>query len=157
VDRSPQCENLLYIQPSRACPAPARLAALIVHATAVGKLPRQQKAGETRPRETRRTTGRPLALPRQRTAAAAEAHPGAARRTDWAPHPAHGTSQGRMPCTDPRPTVGLSAPISNRLAIRHRRDDKRPDYDPAFLGWLFWWYLATIELTDRILGRQAEI
>ena len=25
----------------------------------------------------------------------------------------------------------------------------------AFLDWVFWWYLATIELTDRILARQA--
>jgi hypothetical protein len=46
--------------------------------------------------------------------------------------------------------------IANQFAIRHRRDDQRPDYDPAFLDWLFWWYLATIELTDRILERQAD-
>jgi hypothetical protein len=45
--------------------------------------------------------------------------------------------------------------IANQFAIRHRRDDQRPDYDPAFLDWIFWWYLATIELTDRILERQA--
>jgi hypothetical protein len=44
--------------------------------------------------------------------------------------------------------------IANQFAIRHRRDDQRPDYDPAFLDWVFWWYLATIELTDRILERQ---
>jgi hypothetical protein len=44
--------------------------------------------------------------------------------------------------------------IANQFAIRHRRDDQRPDYDPAFLDWVFWWYLATIELTDRILDRQ---
>ena len=44
--------------------------------------------------------------------------------------------------------------IANQFAIRHRRDDQRPDYDPAFLDWLFWWYLATIELTDRILERR---
>jgi hypothetical protein len=26
--------------------------------------------------------------------------------------------------------------------------------DPAFLEWIFWWYLATIELTDQIIARQ---
>jgi hypothetical protein len=45
--------------------------------------------------------------------------------------------------------------IANGFAIRHRRDNERADYDPAFLDWLFWWYLATIELTDRIIERQA--
>jgi hypothetical protein len=44
--------------------------------------------------------------------------------------------------------------IANQFAIRHRRDDQRPNYDPAFLDWLFWWYLATIDLTDRILERR---
>jgi hypothetical protein len=44
--------------------------------------------------------------------------------------------------------------IANQFAIRHRRDDQRPNYDPAFLDWLFWWYLATIELTDRILEQR---
>lgn len=43
--------------------------------------------------------------------------------------------------------------IANQFAIRHRRDDQRPNYDPAFLDWLFWWYLATIELTDHLLAR----
>jgi hypothetical protein len=44
--------------------------------------------------------------------------------------------------------------IANKFAVRHRRADQRTDYDPAFLDWLFWWYLATIELTDRILARD---
>lgn len=34
---------------------------------------------------------------------------------------------------------------------KHRQQG---DYDPAFLDWIFWWYLAAIELTDRILARQ---
>jgi hypothetical protein len=45
--------------------------------------------------------------------------------------------------------------IANGFAVRHRKDNQRTDYDPVFLDWLFWWYLATIELTDRILARQA--
>lgn len=44
--------------------------------------------------------------------------------------------------------------IANNFAIRHRRDGQRADYDPAFLDWVFWWYLATIELTDCILARE---
>jgi hypothetical protein len=44
--------------------------------------------------------------------------------------------------------------IANNFAIRHQRDDQKPDYDPIFLDWVFWWYLATIELTDRVLSRD---
>ncbi len=40
--------------------------------------------------------------------------------------------------------------IANNFSIRHQNQSQRNDYDPAFLDWVFWWYLATIELTDRI-------
>jgi hypothetical protein len=43
--------------------------------------------------------------------------------------------------------------IANRFAVRHRNNAQQADYDPVFLDWVFWWYLATIELTDRILAR----
>lgn len=46
--------------------------------------------------------------------------------------------------------------IANEFAIRHQRRGQQGDYDPAFLDWVFWWYLATIELTDQILARQAS-
>ncbi len=46
--------------------------------------------------------------------------------------------------------------IANRFGIRHQRADQRADYDPAFLDWLFWWYLATVELTDQLLARPAQ-
>jgi hypothetical protein len=45
--------------------------------------------------------------------------------------------------------------IANQFAIRHQNEQQRADYDPVFLDWVFWWYLATIDLTDRILDRQA--
>ncbi|MGH9262578.1 MAG: hypothetical protein ACRD08_22195, partial [Acidimicrobiales bacterium] len=45
--------------------------------------------------------------------------------------------------------------IANQFAIRHHNGQQKADYDPVFLDWVFWWYLATIELTDRILDRQA--
>jgi hypothetical protein len=44
--------------------------------------------------------------------------------------------------------------IANQFDVRHRRADQRPDYDDAYLDWIFWWYLATVELTNRLLARQ---
>lgn len=46
--------------------------------------------------------------------------------------------------------------IANGFDIRHRDKSQQSDYDPVFLDWLFWWYLATVELTDRLLGRQGH-
>jgi hypothetical protein len=43
--------------------------------------------------------------------------------------------------------------IANEFAIRHETERQKADYDPAFLDWMFWWYLATVELTDRLLAR----
>ncbi|MGH3365937.1 MAG: hypothetical protein ACRDOY_01900, partial [Nocardioidaceae bacterium] len=45
--------------------------------------------------------------------------------------------------------------IANEFAIRHQRRGQQSDYDSAFLDWIVWWYLATIELTDRLLARQS--
>jgi hypothetical protein len=45
--------------------------------------------------------------------------------------------------------------IANRFDLRHSNADQHTDYDPAFFDWVFWWYLATIELTDRLLARQG--
>lgn len=44
--------------------------------------------------------------------------------------------------------------IANQFSIRHQRADQRTDYDDAYLDWLFWWCLATVELTDRLLARS---
>jgi hypothetical protein len=46
--------------------------------------------------------------------------------------------------------------IANQFAIRHQNDGQHPDYDPVFRDWIFWWYLATIELTDRLIERAGE-
>jgi hypothetical protein len=46
--------------------------------------------------------------------------------------------------------------IANAFEIRHINESQKGDYDPAFLDWVFWWYLATIELTDRLLARQMD-
>lgn len=45
--------------------------------------------------------------------------------------------------------------IANQFDVRHRRADQHPDYDDAYLDWVFWWYLGTVELTDRLIARQA--
>lgn len=45
--------------------------------------------------------------------------------------------------------------IANKFAIRHERADQMGDYDAAFLDWIFWWYLATIELSDHLLDRDS--
>ena len=45
--------------------------------------------------------------------------------------------------------------IANKFAIRHQDTKQRTDYDPMFLDWIFWCYLFTIELSDRLLARQA--
>lgn len=45
--------------------------------------------------------------------------------------------------------------IANQFDLRHREADQHSDYDDAYLDWLFWWYLATVDLTNRLLARQA--
>ena len=45
--------------------------------------------------------------------------------------------------------------IANSYDLRHRGASQRADYDTVFLDWVFWWYLATVELTDRLLARQS--
>jgi hypothetical protein len=44
--------------------------------------------------------------------------------------------------------------IANKFDIRHRGADQHADYDEAYLDWVFWWYLATVELTDRLQAGQ---
>ena len=46
--------------------------------------------------------------------------------------------------------------IANKFAIRHQNSQQLSDYDSVFLDWVFWWYLGTVELTNRIIGRQES-
>ncbi len=55
-----------------------------------------------------------------------------------------------------RKDAGALFQIANEFDLRHRRAPshgkaQREDYDEAFLDWVFWWYLGTVELTDRLL------
>lgn len=45
--------------------------------------------------------------------------------------------------------------IANEFDLRHRRADQRDDYADAYLDWIFWWYLGTLELTNQLLLRPA--
>lgn len=53
-----------------------------------------------------------------------------------------------------KPDEGALFEIANRYALRHRRADQRGDYDPVFLDWIFWWFLATVELTNRLIAAR---
>ncbi len=44
--------------------------------------------------------------------------------------------------------------IANGFAIRHQDAKQLGAYDAMFLDWVFWYYLATVELTDRLLVRR---
>ena len=54
-----------------------------------------------------------------------------------------------------RDDEGALFQIANKFAIRHQDTKQRTDYDPMFLDWIFWCYLSTIELSDRLLARQV--
>lgn len=48
---------------------------------------------------------------------------------------------------------GMLFQIANQFAIRHNRADQHDDYADDYLDWLFWTYLATIELMRRLAAR----
>ncbi|HWL41565.1 MAG TPA: hypothetical protein VNQ73_01380 [Ilumatobacter sp.] len=45
--------------------------------------------------------------------------------------------------------------IANQFDLRHRKADQMADYGDEYLDWLFHWYLATIDLIDRIRAKGA--
>jgi hypothetical protein len=45
--------------------------------------------------------------------------------------------------------------IANEFDIRHHRRGQHDDYTEDVLDWIFWWYLATVELTNRLLAQRA--
>ncbi|USX56463.1 hypothetical protein [Lentzea sp. HUAS12] len=46
--------------------------------------------------------------------------------------------------------------IANRFDIRHQNEVQKSDYDEIFLDWIYWWYLATIELADKLAARGSS-
>lgn len=48
--------------------------------------------------------------------------------------------------------------LANEFGVRHQNANQRTDYDEQlYLEWIFYWYLATINLTDRIISGQADM
>lgn len=56
-----------------------------------------------------------------------------------------------------RPDEGALFEIANRYDLRHRNANQRSNYDEAFLDWIFWWYLATVELTNRLIASRPVL
>ena len=46
--------------------------------------------------------------------------------------------------------------IANGFHIRHQDAKQKRDYDDFYLDWIFWLYLSTVELTDRVIDEQAR-
>jgi hypothetical protein len=44
--------------------------------------------------------------------------------------------------------------IANQFDVRHQNEAQKADYDEVFLDWIFWWYLATIELVGKVTARD---
>lgn len=45
--------------------------------------------------------------------------------------------------------------IANEFDIRHSNARQMSNYDDAFLSWVFWWYLGTVELFNSLAAREA--
>lgn len=46
--------------------------------------------------------------------------------------------------------------IANKFDLRHRKADQQGDYAEEFLEWIFYWYLATIRLTNTLVDRTGD-
>ncbi|MBL6275410.1 hypothetical protein JMF97_04455 [Micromonospora fiedleri] len=45
--------------------------------------------------------------------------------------------------------------IANNFHVRHQDAKQKREYDDFYLDWIFWTYLATVELTNRIVDSQS--
>jgi hypothetical protein len=46
--------------------------------------------------------------------------------------------------------------IMNRFAIRHGEASQQSEIDVAYLDWIFWWFLASVELCDVLAARPTQ-
>ena len=46
--------------------------------------------------------------------------------------------------------------IANNFALRHQDIKQKREYHPIFLDWMFWWFLAAIEVTDHTLANHLQ-
>ena len=54
-----------------------------------------------------------------------------------------------------KPGEGALFQIANKFDLRHRDASQLAAYDDDFLEWIFYWYLATVRLTEHLLQRPA--
>lgn len=47
--------------------------------------------------------------------------------------------------------------IANNFGIRHHDKTQKTDYDPAWLSWIFYHYLATIHLALRLISERRDV
>lgn len=45
--------------------------------------------------------------------------------------------------------------IANSFDLRHSNAGQQREYDEVFLDWISWWYLATVELTNRLIASRT--
>lgn len=46
--------------------------------------------------------------------------------------------------------------IANNFHVRHQDAKQKRDYDEFYLDWIFWVYLASVELTNRVIDKQTK-
>jgi hypothetical protein len=46
--------------------------------------------------------------------------------------------------------------IANNFHIRHQDAKQKRDYDEFYIDWIFWVYLSTVELTNRVIDEQCS-
>jgi hypothetical protein len=46
--------------------------------------------------------------------------------------------------------------IANNFGIRHKNERQKTDYDPLWLSWMFYYYLATIHFVTRRLEKTEK-
>jgi hypothetical protein len=51
---------------------------------------------------------------------------------------------------------GVLFDIANNFHIRHQDAKQKRDYDEFYLDWIFWVYLSTVELTNRVIDEQQS-
>ena len=51
---------------------------------------------------------------------------------------------------------GMLFQIANEFDVRHRDGKQYSDLGDEFQEWVFWMYLASVELTNRLISRDAQ-
>jgi hypothetical protein len=59
-----------------------------------------------------------------------------------------------LPAALTRRDSGAIFDIANNFHIRHQDGAQKRDYDDFYLDWIFWLYLSTVELTNRVIDVQ---